>query len=256
MTTKLSPFDSDFSRQYQSLKRQQREIQQQINPLVNDPQGKFPQIKTLVSKRKKYDDAIIKLLQSETKKYYEQYAKKMFDISFNIITTFLSDTATNFDKLSINEKLDFGQTFINRLAEQFEIQPNKLEFHDNMPDAKGAEYDFKTENITINKKQNIGLQNFIGMILHEFTHHLYTKHPEHSPIGEQKAWAVMENFVFDPPGGIRTPADLQAYKNTPFEAPAYYVQEYFEKHKFAETVLLHIKTIRQSIKSNRSHGKL
>lgn len=111
---------------------------------------------------------------------------------------------------------------------------------DDMPEGKGAEYDFATGNININKKQSIGLQYFIGMLLHEFTHYLYDKHREHSPVGEQKAWAVMENFVFDSPSGIQNEADLEAYKQRPFEAPAYYVQDYFEKHKFVEQLFMQI----------------
>lgn len=242
MVTKSSPFDLDFSKEYQSLRKQKKEIQRQIDPLVADAKGNFQQIKALIAKREVYDDAIIKLLQTETGKYCEQYAKKMFDMSLDIIGTFLPDAAMNFDKLSIKEKLDFGQIFINHIAKRFEIAPNKLEFKDDMPDAKGAEYDFKTGNISINKKQSIGLQCFIGMVLHEFTHYLYDKHREHSPVGEQKAWAVMENFVVDSPNGIQNEADLDTYKQRPFEAPAYYVQDYFEKHKFCETVLSSIIT--------------
>ena len=161
-------------------------------------------------------------------------------MSLDIIRTFLPDAAMNFDKLSIKEKLDFGQIFINHVAKQFEITPNKLEFKDDMPEGKGAEYDFATGNININKKQSIGLQYLIGMLLHEFTHYLYDKHREHSPVGEQKAWAVMENFVFDSPSGIQNEADLEAYKQRPFEAPAYYVQDYFEKHKFVEQLFMQI----------------
>lgn len=237
---KSSPFDLDFSKEYQSLRKSKKEIQRQIDPLVADAKGNLQQINALVAKRKVYDDAIIKLLQTETGKYCEQYAKKMFDMSLDIIRTFLPDAAMNFDKLSIKEKLDFGQIFINHVAKQFEITPNKLEFKDDMPEGKGAEYDFATGNININKKQSIGLQYLIGMLLHEFTHYLYDKHREHSPVGEQKAWAVMENFVFDSPSGIQNEADLEAYKQRPFEAPAYYVQDYFEKHKFVEQLFMQI----------------
>ena len=229
--------DLDFSKEYQSLRKQKKEIQRQIDPLLADAKGNFQQINALVVKRKMYDDAIIKLLQTETGKYCEQYAKKMFDMSLDIIGTFLSEAAINFDKLSIKEKLHFGQIFINHIAKRLEIAPNKLEFKGDMPECKGAEYDFATGNININENQSIGLQHFIGMILHEFTHYLYDKHREHSPVGEQKAWAVMENFVSDSPSGIQNEADLKAYKQRPFEAPAYYVQDYFEKHKFGEIVL-------------------
>lgn len=240
MVTKSSPFDLDFSKEYQSLRKSKKEIQQQIDPLVvADAKGNLQQINALVAKRKVYDDAIIKLLQTETKKYCEQYAKKMFDISLDIIERFLPDAAMNFDKLSIEEKLDFGQVFINHLAKRLEIVPNKLVFIEKMLEYKGADYDFETCNINIKEKDvtNATLQYFIGEILHEYTHYLYDKYPELSPVGEQKAWAVMENFVFDSPSGIQNEADLEAYKQRPFEAPAYYVQDYFEKHKFGEIVL-------------------
>ncbi len=249
MPIKSSPFDLEFSKKYQSLKKSQKEIQQQINPLISDAKGNLQQINTLLAKRKVYDDAIIKFLQTETQKYCEQYAKKMSDMSLKIISTFLPDTALNFNKLSIKEKLDFGQTFINHIAEQFKIPPNKLVFKDDMPDVKGAEYDFKTGNININKKQNIKMQYFIGIILHEFTHYLYTKHPEHSPVGEQKTFAVMENYITDFPNGLQTKADFTEYKQRPFELPAYYIQDYLKKHKFEKTLLLHIKTLRQSMDS-------
>ena len=244
---KSSPFDLDFSKEYQSLRKSKKEIQRQIDPLVADAKGNLQQINALVAKRKVYDDAIIKLLQTETGKYCEQYAKKMFDMSLDVIGTFLPDAAMNFDKLSIKEKLNFGQIFINHIAKRFEIAPNKLEIKGDMPDGKAAEYDFATGNININKNQSIGLQYFIGIVLHEFTHYLYDKHREHSPVGEQKAWAVMENFIIDSPSGIQNEAELEAYKQRPFEAPAYYVQDYFEKHKFGETVVSHIKTVRQSV---------
>ncbi len=237
---KSSPFDLDFSKEYQALRKSKKEIQRQIDPLVADAKANLQQINALVAKRKVYDDAIIKLLQTETGKYCEQYAKKIFDMSLDIIGRVLPDAAMNFDKLSIKEKLDFGQIFINHVAKRFGIAPNKLEFKDDMPDVKDAEYEFATGNIYINKKQSIGLQYFIGMVLHEFTHYLYDKHREHSPVGEQKAWAVMENFVSDSPSGIQNEADLEAYKQRPFEMPAYYVQDYFDKHKFAERLFMRI----------------
>ena len=100
MVTKSSPFDLDFSKEYQSLRKQQKEIQRQIDSLLADTKGNFQQINALVVKRKMYDDAIIKLLQTETGKYCEQYANQMFDISLDIIGTFLSVAAINFGKLS------------------------------------------------------------------------------------------------------------------------------------------------------------
>ena len=64
MVTKSSPFDLDFSKEYQSLRKSKKEIQRQIDPLVADAKGNLQQINVLVAKRKVYDDAIIKLLQT------------------------------------------------------------------------------------------------------------------------------------------------------------------------------------------------
>ena len=231
---KSSPFDLDFSKEYQSLRKSKKEIQRKIDPLVTDATGNFQQIKVLVAKRKVYDDAIIKLLQKETQEHCEQYARRMFDISVDIIVTYLADAATRFDTLSVDNKLKFGQTFINYVAKHFRIAQNKLILKEDMPQSKGAEYDFKTGDININKNYIGDLQYFIGAVLHEYTHHLYVKHPERSPLGEQKVAAVMENFIADSPIGIVTEEDLIAYKQRPFEAIAYYLQDYFEKQEFGK----------------------
>ena len=252
MTIKSSHFDLDFSKQYKQLKKNKDKIQAQIMELNKDNKNNFQQIHALIAKREIYRNAIIKLLNQDTEKPFEQYAKKMFNLSISIIEKFLSLPALKFDKLSNDEKQDFGQTFINYIAKRFKINTNTLLFNDNMPTDKSACYDFYTGNIEININQtSCTLQDFISMILHEFTHHLYEKHPEYSPLGEQKVAAIMENPIADNPNGIQTESDLIAYKQRPYEAPAYYLQEYFEKHKFGEQLLSTIKN--NSQKSTQCH---
>lgn len=235
MPTKYTPFDLDFASQYQPLKKHKQDIQNQIDALaVENTITNVQKINKLLPQKEKYTDAIIKLLRKETKRYCEPYAKQMFDISVNIVVNHLFNEAIKFDMLSINDKLKFGQTFINHLAKRLEIAPNKLIFSDVLPANNGAEYKFDTHNININKNNiiNAKLQYFIGEILHEYTHHLYNKHPELTPLGEQKIAAIMENFIQD-----ATDINVDEYKQRPFEMLAYYVQEYFEKYKFVEQVL-------------------
>ena len=81
------------------------------------------------------------------------------------------------------------------------------------------------------------MQDVISGLLHEFTHYLYWKYPKKAKIGERKIAAIKENSDTSRPG------TLEEYKKRPQEAPAYYVQDYFEKHKFAKQLFSKIKTI-------------
>lgn len=240
MVTKSSPFDLDFSKEYRLLRKQKEEVQHQIDPLLADDKGNSQQIHALITEREKYGNAIIKLLQKETQKHSPQYAKQMFDMSADIIKKHLSDDAVRFDLLSAQQKLKFGQKFIDHIAKRLNIIPNKLVLKDDMPQDKGAEYTFNTGDIDINQNYVGNMQDFIGMILHEFTHHLYVRYPDLSPLGEQKVVAVMENFISDFPDGVRSAQELAAYRQRPFESIAYDVQDFFKENKFGEHVLLQI----------------
>ena len=240
MATKSSHFDLAFSKQYQSLHKQLLDTYNQIEQANKEKPDFTPQKKELLAKIKDYKAAIIKLVSENTDKVFEEYAKKLFDMSLYVIGKNLSGSAIRFDKLSADEKLSFAQAFINHIASRFHVNPTKISYEENMPENMYAAYDFD-KTIKINKnninQKIVDLQFFIGAILHEFTHYLYVKHPSKTPVGEQKVAAVMENFIPDSPNGISSQADLDAYKQRPFEAPAYYVQDYFEKHKFYEQLM-------------------
>lgn len=235
MTDYMAEKETDFSTQYEPLKIAKQDIQKQIDMLVaKDAKANLAQINELVDKRDAYRAAIIELINEGSDKAFEEYAKKLFDMSIYVIGKNLSAQAIKFDKLSVDEKLEFLQAFINHIAARFKVAPNKLVYKDDIPDGVGAEYDDKTDNININKKDITkpfaNLQYMVGMLLHEFTHYLYHKHPDKSPIGKEKALAaVAESY-----NGYR---NLDEYKQKPFEAVAYYVQDYFEKHKFYEQLL-------------------
>ena len=62
------------------------DIQKQIDMLVaKDPVANLQQINELVSKRDSYTVAITKLLNQGTDKAFEEYAKKLFDMSIYVI---------------------------------------------------------------------------------------------------------------------------------------------------------------------------
>lgn len=223
--------ETDFLTQYESLKIAKQDVQKQIDILVaKDAKANLAQINKLVDKRDAYRAAIIKLINEGSDKAFEEYAKKLFDMSLYVIGKNLSGSAIKFDKLSSEEKLIFAQEFINHIAARFKVTPNKLVYKTDLPAGMGAEYDDKTDNININKNDMNDLQYVTGMLLHEFTHYLYHKHPDKSPIGKEKALAAVAESHY----GYR---NLDEYKQKPFEAVAYYVQDYFEKHKFYEQLL-------------------
>ena len=220
-----------FLEQYEPLKNARAEIQSQIDELVaKDAKANLAQINELVDKRDAYRAAIIKLINEGSDKAFEEYAKKLFDISLYVIGKNLSGSAVKFDKLSAEEKLSFAQEFINHIAARFKVTPNKLVYKEDFPAGMGAEYDEKTDNININKNDMNNLQSVTGMLLHEFTHYLYYKYPDKTPIGKERAIAA----VAESHSGYR---NLDEYKQKPFEAVAYHVQDYFEKHKFYEQLL-------------------
>ena len=157
----MSEKDSKFIKAYQSLRKGLVETKKKLVSLS------FEDRKPMWSEIDKYQNAINNLIMEGAEVAFEQYAKKLFDMSLDIIVNHLLNDAINFDKLSIKEKLDFGQNFINHIAKRFKTLPNKLEFKDDMQeDGKGADYDFQTCNINIKENDviNATLQYFIGEI--------------------------------------------------------------------------------------------
>ncbi len=236
---------SQFFETYQSLKKALVENRKKLQPLS------FEERKEIFSKIDEYKKAINTLIMEGSDVAFEQYAKKLFDMSLDIISTSLLNDAIKFDKLSDEARLNFAQTFITQIANRFDVVPNKVVYQADLPKELGGGYEHKNDNIYLNKmfeekKYLFELQYFIGTLLHEFTHYLYVKYPEKSPVGKEKAIAaVME----DRTTGYR---DLEDYKQKPFEVPAYYVQDYFEKHEFDKQLKLRIQKIKQSVDLGRS----
>ena len=239
------------------------QIQEQINQLAIESlnyhsKAKLAEYKDkmikLRIKFKSYEDAIYKLLNKDTKKFFERYAKQMFEMSVDIIATHLPDNAINFYKLSDDKRLNFLQVFMNHITHNLGVSSVKV-FYSELGDNCGAVYKQKVNGIAIDKNLSTDMQYVIGMVLHEFTHHLYWKHPNKTPIGRRKTDTVMQHVDTSHPSSEQ---GFKEYMKRPHEAPAYYLQDYFVKHKFGKSVLLEIKKRQLSqfnTKINRSKRK-
>ena len=112
---------------------------------------KYAQFKETNNKIKAYQKAIYKVLNRDTKKFFESYAKELFDLSINIIANYMPVTAIKFEELSAEEKLDFLQTYINYLAKYLKVVPNNLLFIESQDGSFGS-YDPETDNIYLANK--------------------------------------------------------------------------------------------------------
>ncbi len=203
----------------------------------------------LGDKFNEYEQAIYKVLNKDTKKFLERYAKKLFDISVDTIVVNLADKAVKFGELSDDERLDFLQILINNISKQLKVAPIKIDYRD-LPNGVRAMYNPRSDKIFVSKEFSGDLQYVTGMVLHEFTHYLYWKHDSKTPVGRKKVTVIRQHTNTVLPKSDR---GFEEYKKRPHEAPAYYVQDYFQKHKFGKCVLLKIKSNSKMFKSNLKH---
>lgn len=181
-------------------------------------------------------DAISALLvKTKYEKAFAKYAKRLFNTSSKIIVTspVLSEYAVRFESLSNEEKEDFGQRFLNILTASHRLTPVKFELRDDIEGFDQAAYSDKYKLIGVLKYSYTldDLGSFMCMVLHEFTHHVYEHCPTFGPLPVSQIKAITEN-------GYLGFVDSQ---DEPLEAPARFVEEYLDKHNFADTLLSKIK---------------
>jgi len=197
-----------------------------------------------------YTDAIHKVLNQDTRKYFHQYSKKMFNLSLDIIANNMPIAAIKFNKLSADEKYNFINNFLNILTQKLKVAPINLSYIDLENPILYGQYELNTHNIYINKNAEIAnnLPDVIGNLIHEFTHYLIAMHTGKSPVSKQKKPFL--TTAIDIP---YTQFQYERYKHSSAEAPCFYVQDYFAKHKFGEKLLWKIRKLdKRSIYNNRS----
>ena len=223
-----------FSRKYNELKKQLATVQTDINDAVVPGGGLKKEDLHLLAKKSKITDNMDRLLNKSTQeKAFAKYAKRLFNISVKVISnnTDLTKAAIDFEKISTQEKQAFGQKFLDIICMTHKITPVSLRIVKDIEGNNEADYDDKLKLIRVKDGDFIKkLDLFIGEILHEFTHHVYWHNPEFGPLTESKTRAAIER-------GYGNSMNLEQYKSAPIESPAYFVQEYFEKNKFANTLM-------------------
>ena len=238
-----------FSRKYNELKNRLATVQSDIDNACIDGVGIKREKLHLLVKKSKITDSMNALLNKNTQeKAFTKYAKRLFNISVKAISNNLdlSKAAIDFEKISTQEKQAFGQKFLDVICMTHKITPVSLCITDDTEGNFEADYDDKLKLIRVKDGDfTKTLDLFIGEILHEFTHHIYWHKPTFGPLTGSQTRAAIER-------GYGNPLDLEKYKQTPIESPAYFVQEYFEKNKFANTLMTTIVTTQKMIASKYS----
>ena len=173
-------------------------------------------------------------LTTKKQKKFNKYAKNMFNNCMQIIldSSSLSQYATHFSKLNTQEKTYFGQILFNELNKKYsDTNTEPVQFHiKNDAPELNAYYDFQYTIVIQDKpKTTKYLYKFISCFIHEFSHYLYTIHPNKTPAGAQQSHIM--RFAYN---CIMTPS---AHKQQPFEQPSYALSKYFSKHNFTKKLL-------------------
>ena len=239
---KSSKFDIDFSRKYHALLKARKKIAEKLIEIGQYSPDDFKthanEFAELHAQNAEYQQNIYDMLIDE--QAFEKYAKKLFDTSISTIVNdkTLTKYALNFAKLSDQEFQDFGQRFLNIYTKLHQLEQVYFNSQsDTITHDVPAYYNDTNKEIAMSAMYCKNLDDFIGQILHEFTHHIYWYNPEYGPIGAQKSFAAIRSGYGDP--GYDT---IEQYKRRPFEAPAYSVQDYVSSNKFTNVLIQRINT--------------
>ncbi len=175
---------------------------------------------------------------------FEKYANQMYQ---NIMTTIvnditLSNSTINFANMNNKQRADFGTRLFQKLAQRYgEKNHTKLKFEikDTESRQKSGGYDWKNT-ISIAPNEATDFTNFILIFSHEFSHYVYIKQPQKSPLTAQQI-NIAKKHYYSPPS-ISNKKAFERYKNQPFELPSYRLMDYFTEHNFVERLVIAIKT--------------
>lgn len=239
-------FDANLQKKYEAIEAKITMLNARQKQLLEEHSGDLSRVKKELFENadilKKLNQEVFALIPFDENKF-EQYAKKLFQNTKSVILsdTHLTNDVINFAKLDIPAREVFGTRLYQKLAKKYgatNYQTLKFQFS-TIQDGMAAGYDWKgTISTVVDPNNSYNLEYFLSSFIHEFSHYIYFKLPEKSPLTAQLVHMAVRNYI---PGPLPTKEHFERYKNQPFERPSYKLMEYFSKHKFIDSLLIDMK---------------